>query len=94
MDGAHKGGRTLKEVVVGSKAEAAARRQRAQQGAAAAGRVGQAVTRAREKSSLSVKSKEEKEIAAEVARSMKKNHAQNYRAGYSAARRGAARAEG
>ena len=56
--------------------------------------MGQAVKRAREKSSLSVKSKEEKEIAAEVARSMKKNHAQNYRAGYSAARRGAARAEG
>ena len=74
MEGAHKGGRTLKEVVVGSKAEAAARRQRAQQGAAAAGRVGQAVKRAREKSSPSANSKEDKEVAAEVARSMKKSN--------------------
>ena len=49
MEGAHKGGRTLKQVVVGSKAEATACRQRAQQGAAAAGRLGQAVKRARER---------------------------------------------
>ena len=74
MEGVHKGGRTLKDVVVGSKAEAARRRQQAQQGAAAAGRVGQAVKRARENSTPSTTSKEDKEIAAEVARSMKKSN--------------------
>ena len=74
MEGAHNSGRTLKEVVVGSKVDAAAQRQRAQQGAGASGRVGQAVKRAREKSTSSTKSKEDKEIAAEVARSMKKSN--------------------
>ena len=37
MEGAHRGGRSQKDVVVGSKATAAAQRRRAQSGAAAAG---------------------------------------------------------
>jgi hypothetical protein len=47
MEGSHRGGRSLKDVVVGSKEVAAAQRQRAQQGAAATGRRGQAVQLAR-----------------------------------------------
>ena len=43
MEGAHRGQRTLKEGVVGSKDEVTVQRRRAQNGAAAAGRRGQAV---------------------------------------------------
>ena len=49
MEGAHRGGRRVKGGVVGSKSEASARQKRAQCGAAASGRRGQAVQIARAK---------------------------------------------
>ena len=75
MEGAHRGGRTLTEVVVGSKATAKEQRQRAQRGAAAAARKGQLVQRARAAAAAKKQtrsSEEDAAIAKEVERSMKK----------------------
>ena len=66
MDGAHRGGRTVNGVVKGSKAVATGNRQRAQNGAGAAGRRGQTVQRAR-----AVGKRKDQTIAKEVERSMK-----------------------
>jgi len=70
MEGGHSRGRRLKDVVVGSKAEAATRRRRAQQGVAAAGRRGQAVQLARAERADASKTKKDKAIAKEVERAM------------------------
>ena len=62
--------------MVGSREEAAKQRQQAQQGAAAAGRVGQAVKRARATSTSTsrAQSKQEKQIESEVSKSLKKSN--------------------
>ena len=74
MEGAHTGGRALKAgVVVGSKASAKEQRQRAQSGAAAAGRRGQATKLVR--TSEKNQSKQGAAIAKEVARAMKQGSA-------------------
>ena len=75
MEGAHGAGRVLKDVVVGSKAEAAAGRERAQQGAAAAARRGQAVLLARARKATGVECDEKDAISKEVARAMKQGNA-------------------
>jgi hypothetical protein len=76
MEGAHRGGRTLKNVVVGAKETTNAQRKRAQHGAAAAARHGQAVKLARARSTKpSANSKEDKAIAKEVSRAMKQGKA-------------------
>jgi hypothetical protein len=73
MDGEHRGGRKLKDVVVGSKKAAADQRERAQGGAAAAARKGQVVRRAKAAAAARAKpSAEEAAIEKEVERSMKK----------------------
>ena len=73
MDGEHRGGRKLKDVVAGSKTVAADQRKRAQRGAAAAARKGQVVRRAIAASAARAKpSAEEAAIEKEVKRSMKK----------------------
>ena len=87
MDGEHRGGRTHKDVVVGSKAAAAQQRKRAQHGAAAAARKGHVVRRARAASKQKHASDEEAAIAQEVEHSMKKGTdtlcwAQNGREGW------------
>ena len=76
MEGTHKRGRSLKDVVVGSREEAAMQRQRAQEGAAAAGRVGEAVKRARatSTSTSSAQAKRDRQIQAEVSKSLKKSN--------------------
>ena len=66
MEGSHRAGRSLKDVVVGSKAEAAAQRERAQHGAAAAGRRGQAVQLKRAHKTAEAESKEERAISEDV----------------------------
>ena len=68
MEGAHRGGRRVKGGVVGSKSEASARQKRAQCGAAASGRRGQAVQIARAK--VAEASSEDKAVEEEVARAM------------------------
>ena len=74
MEGAHKGGRTLKGVVLGSKSAAASQRKRASGGAAAAARKGQVVQRAlAAHAGAEVRNaSEDAQIATEVAMSMKK----------------------
>ena len=74
MEGAHRGQRTLKEGVVGSKDEVTVQRRRAQNGAAAAGRRGQAVNVARAERELT-KSKEDAAVEKEVVRAMKQGTA-------------------
>ena len=74
MEGAHRAGRALKDAVVGSKAEAAAQRRRAQSGAAAAARRGQAVQLARARQTTGADSKEDKAIAKEVGRALKQGN--------------------
>ena len=69
MEGAHRAGRSLKDVIVGSKATAKLQRGRAQQGVAAAGRRAQAVQIAR--GTTNEKSAEDKAIDKEVERAMK-----------------------
>ena len=79
MEGAHKGGRSLKGVVLGSKAAAASQRKRTSGGAAAAARKGQVVQRALRMAARAgsgkSKSSEDAQIAAEVAMSIKKSTA-------------------
>ena len=70
MEGAHRGQRTLKEGVVGSKDEVTVQRRRAQHGAAAAGRRGQAVNVALAGKKLTT-SKEDAAVEKEVVRAMK-----------------------
>ena len=60
-------------MVVGSKAEAAAQRERAQHGAAATGRRRQAVQLKRAHNKAEAKSKEEKAISKEVKHTMKQH---------------------
>jgi len=67
VDGAHRRGRTLKDVVVGSKQDAAEQRKLAQRGAAAAGRRGQAVQLARAQATA----QQDAAIDKEVTRAMK-----------------------
>ena len=69
MEGAHRGQRTLKEGIVGSKDEVKVQRRRAQNGAAA-GRHGQAVNVARAERKLT-KSKEDATVEKKVVRAMK-----------------------
>ena len=73
MEGAHRGQRTLKEGIVGSKDEVKVQRRRAQNGAAA-GRHGQAVNVARAERKLT-KSKEDAAVEKEVVRAMKQGTA-------------------
>ena len=72
MEGAHKGGRSLEGVVLGSKAAAASQRKRASDGAAAAARKGQVMQRALAARAGAAKSRfiEDGHIAAEVAMCM------------------------
>ena len=74
MEGAHRGGHMLKDVVVGSSDTAAVHRRHAQKGAAAAARRGQAVqvARAQNAKAKSKASAEEVAISREVDRSLKK----------------------
>ena len=72
MEGAHRGGRRVKGGVVGSKSEASARQKRAQCGAAASGRRGQAVQIARAK--VAEASSEDKAVEEEVARAMQQGN--------------------
>ena len=69
MEGSHAGGQQVNGVVVGSKAAATGCQRRAQQGAAATARIGQATRIA------AVKAKEAKAIAKEVARARKQGTA-------------------
>ena len=74
MEGAHKSGRAASGVVVGDRSTATAQRQRAQQGAAASGRIGQAVRLERATKSAKRKAKDAA-IGNEVARAMKQGQA-------------------